>query len=222
MADYHRRTDSSMTTSSESSSSSTPRHMRQNTKSRRRATSFMTSLTAMPYAYRSPVSISKSTASVVLAVRPGKHDALGSFTPTGSATNSLRYLVGPTPRRRQLQPLWLDTYSDSPSSSGPPSPIIPSISRTASPPYVINPSSPPYVMSSSPNRHQRSSSEGMQILESLERKSKLCVNKVQCATCKKVGADFPRCGKCSLMWCSRECRLVGGKRHVCRPQTMCT
>ncbi|KAF9046720.1 hypothetical protein BJ165DRAFT_1188848 [Panaeolus papilionaceus] len=53
------------------------------------------------------------------------------------------------------------------------------------------------------------------ILARLEKKSKFCTQKSQCATCHKTGSDYPRCGKCNQMWCSRQCRLVGGKRHVC-------
>lgn len=188
----------------------------------------------------------------MLPARPGTTVALGSFAPTGSATTTLRYLVSPSSRRRQLQPLWLETYSDSPSSSGPPSPLIPSISRTASPPYVISPtssrpSSPdryshphaddeyvkhpslishlrrrseypvaPHPRPANTSSHTRSQSEMHPILARLERQSKLCKSKTQCATCGETGADFPRCGKCNQMWCSRECRLTGGKRHVCR------
>ena len=48
-----------------------------------------------------------------------------------------------------------------------------------------------------------------------ERSSKLCKGVMVCATCSKRGRDFPACGKCKKMWCSRECRLAGGKRHVC-------
>jgi hypothetical protein len=53
------------------------------------------------------------------------------------------------------------------------------------------------------------------VLAQLERSSKFCKNKMECAACGKVGRDFPACGKCRKMWCSRECRLGGGKRHVC-------
>jgi len=200
-------------------SASEPSSPRAPYRTRRRTESIMS--TSSTQSAKHPFPMAKSTASIVATSRPGKHDAMGSFTPTGSATTTLRYLAGPKHRRRQLQPLWLDTYSDSPSPSGPPSPIIPSITRTASTSYVISPPSSPHapIDLPAPSRHQRSSTDGMHpILASLERKSKLCVKKAQCATCKKIGADFPRCGKCSLMWCSRECRLVGGKRHVCRSQ----
>lgn len=53
------------------------------------------------------------------------------------------------------------------------------------------------------------------VLARAERSSKLCKGVMVCATCSKAGRDFPACGKCKKMWCSRECRLAGGKRHVC-------
>ncbi|KAJ3544994.1 hypothetical protein NMY22_g2594 [Coprinellus aureogranulatus] len=53
------------------------------------------------------------------------------------------------------------------------------------------------------------------VLARAERSSKFCKGVKVCATCSKTGRDFPACGKCNKMWCSRECRLAGGKRHVC-------
>ncbi|TEB26290.1 hypothetical protein FA13DRAFT_1737464 [Coprinellus micaceus] len=53
------------------------------------------------------------------------------------------------------------------------------------------------------------------VLARAERSSKLCKGVMVCGTCSKRGRDFPACGKCKKMWCSRECRLAGGKRHVC-------
>ncbi|KAF8655485.1 hypothetical protein AX16_003043 [Volvariella volvacea WC 439] len=183
-------------------------------RSRRRTLSLISTFSST--SSNAPLDISKTTPSVVLTVRPERYDAMGSFAPTASATASLRYLVSSKSRRKQLKPLWLDT-TDTPSPSGPPSPIIPSISRTASPPYVISPSpSHANLPPAEASDYQRSSGGMNPILASLERKSKLCANQVQCATCKKWGRDYPRCGKCNLMWCSRECRLVGGKRHVCQ------
>ena len=55
-------------------------------------------------------------------------------------------------------------------------------------------------------------------LAAVERSSRLLKQSVRCAVCSDVGKDFPRCGKCSAAWCSRECRvksLAGMKRHVC-------
>ncbi|KAF5314075.1 hypothetical protein D9611_006927 [Ephemerocybe angulata] len=53
------------------------------------------------------------------------------------------------------------------------------------------------------------------VLARVERSSKFCAGKMVCATCSKPGRDYPACGKCQKMWCSRECRLQGGKRHIC-------
>ncbi|KAF9447584.1 hypothetical protein P691DRAFT_802161 [Macrolepiota fuliginosa MF-IS2] len=54
------------------------------------------------------------------------------------------------------------------------------------------------------------------ILAKLEKESKLCKVKARCSTCGKIGAGFPVCGRCGEMWCSRECRIGEGRRHVCR------
>lgn len=53
------------------------------------------------------------------------------------------------------------------------------------------------------------------ILEAIENASKLSGRTV-CVTCLKTGRDFPHCPRCGDMWCSRECRMQGGKRHICR------
>ncbi|KAF8133794.1 hypothetical protein EV363DRAFT_1324646 [Boletus edulis] len=36
-----------------------------------------------------------------------------------------------------------------------------------------------------------------------------------CFTCRKAGTNFPRCPRCDETWCSRACRLQGGKKHNC-------
>ena len=51
-------------------------------------------------------------------------------------------------------------------------------------------------------------------LAAVERASKFCAKSLHCSCCGKVGSDFPRCGKCGEMWCSRQCRLSKG-RHYC-------
>ncbi|KAF9533255.1 hypothetical protein CPB83DRAFT_539323 [Crepidotus variabilis] len=53
------------------------------------------------------------------------------------------------------------------------------------------------------------------ILAKLEKSSRFCTQTIYCSTCGKSGSDYPRCAKCGEQWCSRSCRLVGGKRHVC-------
>ncbi|KAM5535045.1 hypothetical protein V8D89_011273 [Ganoderma adspersum] len=51
-------------------------------------------------------------------------------------------------------------------------------------------------------------------LEELERSSRFRVPCV-CMTCKRAGANYPSCGKCGDMWCSRECRTGAARTHVC-------
>jgi len=168
--------------------------------------------------------------------RTSSHLVYGSFGPTASAQDSLSHI-----RRLSLggkgsnvfsssslvrhNPPWHDEDADSPLSSGVSSPVIPSIMRTSSSstlddglPSPLLPSMP-YVHQNlvAPSRKGKAKDEMNPILARLERKSRLLCQKAQCATCGKTGADFPRCGRCSMMWCSRECRMSGGKRHVCNP-----
>jgi len=55
------------------------------------------------------------------------------------------------------------------------------------------------------------------ILAKIERESKFCSQMASCSTCGLFGGDYPQCGKCGVRWCSRPCRLVAGKRHICPP-----
>ncbi|KAF9568785.1 hypothetical protein CPC08DRAFT_354872 [Agrocybe pediades] len=165
--------------------------------------------------------ISKSSSTSGVSQRPDKHQAYGSFVPVRSATPTLQEFVlysVRTPRRRKV------TFDDRVSFSHDVddsdeyySSDIPSITRTfPSLSYDCPPS--PTSSSSSTSIHTpepRDASELHPILAKLERKSKFCGNVAQCSTCRKKGADFPRCAKCGDMWCSRACRLVDGKRHVC-------
>jgi hypothetical protein len=52
------------------------------------------------------------------------------------------------------------------------------------------------------------------VLEAVERGSKLSCRTI-CSSCRKAGTNFPRCPRCDEMWCSRACRLQGGKKHTC-------
>ncbi|KAG9315766.1 hypothetical protein JVU11DRAFT_3415 [Chiua virens] len=52
------------------------------------------------------------------------------------------------------------------------------------------------------------------VLKALEKGSKLSCRSI-CSACMKAGTNFPRCPRCDATWCSRECRLQGGKKHVC-------
>ncbi|KAF8895383.1 hypothetical protein BD779DRAFT_723489 [Infundibulicybe gibba] len=176
----------------------------------------------------------KATPTVVVTLRPGKHDAYGSFAPTRSARASLQFIADSHSLRqsltkkmsfgkRRMRPkaLWPVDFEppgtpDSMLSSSPSSPTIPSIARTASTYYSSSPIHVPHPKTMTQTRDYPAQIDKLDpILASLERKSKLRSGRVHCATCKKPGTDYPRCGKCGEKWCSRECRLVGGKRHVC-------
>ncbi|KAJ3775519.1 hypothetical protein FB446DRAFT_724842 [Lentinula raphanica] len=164
----------------------------------------------------------------------------GSFTPTSSAfpcLSTLATLHNPSTifqpagyfRRRQYSMLeWPDVHSPfegSDTSSIPASPTFSSRSSRA-------PSIPRITRTSSYDTHASVSSstsysdetllpsrlkplEINPIFSELERKSKLCNSVIGCATCGKPGSDYPRCGKCGEKWCSRPCRLRGGKKHLC-------
>ncbi|PPR01744.1 hypothetical protein CVT24_001565 [Panaeolus cyanescens] len=158
--------------------------------------------------------------------RADSREAYGSFVPVRSATASLKGFASlsslPTthakPKRKRVtfvDPLsspqkWPQDDNDNEAPLQ-----VPFITRTLSPPPVCPPS-PISSTSSMINADQPDPNPDLHpILARLEKKSKLCMQKSQCATCHKTGSDFPRCGKCNQMWCSRQCRLVGGKRHVC-------
>jgi len=141
--------------------------------------------------------------------------------------------------RGKMRSIWDMGYGEqsseptSPSSSSTPISIhshdtVPSISRTASsfyPSYNVSNSSSSSALSDlsshplpSPYASRKNSFNATKptALECLEKKSKFCT-KNTCSTCKQTGLDFPRCGRCGEMWCSRECRLRNGaKKHVCR------
>jgi len=163
------------------------------------------------------------------------YSAYGAFIPTPSARTGLDYLNRSStqwhtfsfrglPRRLRTSSLLWAEEDDSPLSSGASSPIIPSFSRSSSPGPIL---SPPMISSATfhtlkePRRgHARTQSNELDpILAKLERKSRLLTKRTSCVTCNKVGSDYPKCGRCEAMWCSRECRMVGGKRHVCSTRT---
>ena len=173
--------------------------------------------------------ISKSSSTSGLSKRPDKHQAYGSFVPVRSATPTLQKFVSyssstiRTPRRRKVTfddrrtiSFTYDVDSDDSSSS----PEVPYITRTFPSPSAspdLPPSSPSSLSSTSiRTTESKRDSELHPILAKLERQSRLCGNVAQCSTCRKKGSDFPRCAKCGDMWCSRACRLVGGKRHICK------
>lgn len=110
---------------------------------------------------------------------------------------------------------------------------VPSISRSvwlsSSDMPPISPTTPPLSPTSSylpiKQSHARINSESQAFskldprLAALEDASKLR-SKVICAVCSKEGSDYPRCPRCSVTWCSRQCRMSGDvndmKRHECR------
>jgi len=164
----------------------------------------------------------------------GFTNVYGSFTTTTPAAFWLRtYLKLNIPlsadRRGKLRdPVHdYDTPPDSPLSLFQPlssSRNSPSISRTLSTDYdwdgpptgsvpsPITTAPPSPLMDDAPFKLHP-------VLEAVEKSSKLSY-RTTCSTCLKPGRDFPRCPRCNDMWCSRECRLQGGKRHVCAVPTM--
>lgn len=62
----------------------------------------------------------------------------------------------------------------------------------------------------------QSTYEDPDILGKLENKSRFYELKVECATCRRTGVGYPACGRCGEVWCSRECRIGNGGRHVCK------
>ncbi|KAG1751238.1 hypothetical protein EDB19DRAFT_1282502 [Suillus lakei] len=150
----------------------------------------------------------------------GDLQAHGSFTTTVPAVFWLRscFSIPSKSHGKRLDTGWVNEYSfelsNSPRSRSR-SPDRPSISRTSS-------------MSSALGEHPLSSHDSpppsplgdnvstlCPILEAIENASRLSCRTV-CVTCLKTGRDFPHCPRCGDMWCSRECRMQGGKRHVCR------
>ncbi|KAJ3731091.1 hypothetical protein DFJ43DRAFT_449231 [Lentinula guzmanii] len=166
--------------------------------------------------------------------------AHGSFTPTSSAFPGLTTLAtlhnpgtifmhaGYTRRRQHSMFEWPEMHSEiggSDTSSVPASPTsssrssratsIPGITRTSSYDTHSSVSSSPSLSDETLLPTRLKPTEMNPILSDLERKSKLCSSVIGCATCGKPGSDYPRCGKCGEMWCSRPCRLRDGKKHLC-------
>ncbi|KAJ7746751.1 hypothetical protein DFH07DRAFT_588294 [Mycena maculata] len=54
------------------------------------------------------------------------------------------------------------------------------------------------------------------VLDTLERRSRVGTGRVVCGACGKPGANFPRCPRCTQMWCSRPCRMA--PIHQCGPR----
>ncbi|KAH6912936.1 hypothetical protein BKA70DRAFT_1184309 [Coprinopsis sp. MPI-PUGE-AT-0042] len=153
----------------------------------------------------------------------------GSFVPLTSASNSLRSLAAVRRYRNSCssadqseEAFEISIEKSRPYGSlfsrGQSPSKVPLITRTLSTNPTPRPPSPDSSASSINqdvvvNRGSKNSLHP--VLARMERSSKFCVQKKVCSTCRKPGRDFPQCGRCQQMWCSRECRLVGGKRHVC-------
>ncbi|TFK40546.1 hypothetical protein BDQ12DRAFT_457197 [Crucibulum laeve] len=174
--------------------------------------------------FRSAFELSRAYSPVTASECSSNQAAAGSFIPIGSATASLQNIAScysPSPRRRRVT--FLDKTISYPASDesddgndGIAGPSMPYIMHTQLPATIPYPPSPASSTSSTSLPHDRESDSQLHpILASLERKSKLCSRRVYCSSCKKPGTDYPRCGKCGEMWCSRDCRLLGGKRHIC-------
>lgn len=158
--------------------------------------------------------IAKAQSTSGVSQQPERHEAYGSFVPLRSATPTLRTFVSypaspifrvPKKRRRVTFDDRILVFSPEfwePAEEQAP-PQIPYITHTTPSSQLGSPTTSPSVNELHP------------ILARMERKSKLCAQIVQCSTCKKPGRDFSRCPRCSDIWCSRPCRLVGGKRHTC-------
>lgn len=164
----------------------------------------------------------------------GHTNAYGSFTTTLPAALWLRSHLSldiPVPGKRRAKQRDLDCGYDTPPDSPlsffqPPSGSkwSPSISRTlltdfdrygpstdsvAYPTTVLSPSIDDDV----------NAAKLHPVLAAVEKGSKLSCRTI-CSTCMKPGTNFPRCPRCDEMWCSRGCRLQGGKKHMCAIRRM--
>ncbi|EIW80975.1 hypothetical protein CONPUDRAFT_137097 [Coniophora puteana RWD-64-598 SS2] len=171
--------------------------------------------------------ILKSSQAPQSAAEPGYDTAQGSFTVTPPASEllySYLHIVGGPSHRQSTKAKdkrTADASPHEPTDSGSASPLPsptslhgPSISRTSSPDTCSErtpaPSSVPRLDDSFAKLHP--------ILEAVEGASQFSSQTV-CVACGKHGRDFPRCPRCGDLWCSRQCRMQGGKRHVCRAAT---
>jgi len=207
----------------------------------RRARTISTFSVASSKSLKLRLDFPKSPPAHLTALSVGPESAKGSFSPTTSACASLRSFAQcsssreravslfarpksrPLPiRTRDLLARTDSSMSGSPRSIDSSSLSIPSISRTTSSfsdqdDLSTAPTSARVSREPSPH-NQRTKPMTMKlhpVLAACERSSKFST-RVVCATCSKPGRDYPKCGKCGEMWCSRACRLKdGAKRHVC-------
>lgn len=88
-------------------------------------------------------------------------------------------------------------------------------SRTLSTIYPSRPPPPQKTMSTAltPVTRANSGSGMNSILAEVEKTSKFRIH-TTCSKCLREGLDYPKCPRCNEAWCSRECRVTGGK-HSC-------
>lgn len=191
-------------------------------RSRRRRTASILS-TSSALSTSSTASLSLLSDPTLVSGLPESSSAWGSFVPLNSASTSLRSLAtthryrssrsGYNPSEESFQASIEKSKPYGTLFSRGQSSKVPLITRTLSTNPMPRPPSPD---SSASSINQDVVKHGLHpVLARMERASKFCTQKKECSTCRKPGRDFPQCGKCQQMWCSRECRLVGGKRHVC-------
>lgn len=191
---------------------------------RSRTMSMLSSSSTTSSTFRSTFEITKTLSpSSTVCSQADVEQAYGSFIPVRSAAKSLRDFAGdhtttlPRSLRKRRRVTFQETSSpvSSDDDDFEPSHSISYRSRPFPTPkkgYQI-----PAMTISNMISQDRSHSDIHPILAKLERESKFCSQTVCCSTCGKPGHDYPRCGKCGVMWCSRTCRLVAGKRHICPP-----
>ena len=175
--------------------------------------------------------VPKTRPTSVVTIQTGPQNRFATFSPTSSASatlrlfataNSCRSSSAPSTRQRSkspLQHLWPAGCSqdlESPSEPSTPCTMDSSsfMSRTTSSFYASDDANTSSTALSEALPPKSPSVKLNPILASLEKNSKLCEQNI-CAACSKPGRDYPRCGKCKESWCSRECRLNGRKRHIC-------
>ncbi|KAG8214602.1 hypothetical protein J3R82DRAFT_9672 [Butyriboletus roseoflavus] len=161
----------------------------------------------------------------------GHTNVYGSFTITIPAALWLQSHLSlniPGPGKRRGKPRDLDCGYDTP----PDSPLSffqplsgsrqsPSITRTlltdfdwGGPSRDTVASSPRIFLPSPLVDNDANATKIHPVLAAVERGSKLSRRTI-CSACMKAGTNFPRCARCDDMWCSRACRLQGGKKHIC-------
>lgn len=196
------------------------------TRSRQRSRTMSMFSVSSSTTVRSTFEITKTLSpSPTVSSRPDVKQAYGSFIPVRSAANCLRDFAGhhttTIPRNAKKRRRVTFQETSSPVSSDdedfPPSLPVSFVNRPFPTPKRGHQSpvmlSPPMTTKTS----HRSPSGMHPVLAKLERESKLCTQIADCSTCRKSGYDYPRCSRCGVKWCSRTCRLVAGKRHICPP-----